>query len=56
LGPTVFGVFAFPGLVTSSSSAQAVTIAAMLVLAAYGAGFAALAAWRYRADQARPLG
>ncbi len=28
----------------------------VLVLAAYGAAFAALAAWRYQADQARPLG
>jgi ABC-2 type transport system permease protein len=28
----------------------------VLVLAAYGVAFAALAAWRYRADQARPLG
>ena len=28
----------------------------VLVLAGYGAAFAALVAWRYRADQARPLG
>ena len=28
----------------------------VLVLAGYGAVFAALAAWRYRADQACPLG
>jgi hypothetical protein len=28
----------------------------VLVLAGYGAVFASLAAWRYRTDQARPLG
>lgn len=28
----------------------------VLVLAGYGIVFAVLAAWRYRADQARPLG